>query len=101
MPFSWGCSLRADTGRGVLPHPLPQADGDGELDLLVCDTCYVPASQMGGGWCNKPVVALVTQMIPGLCLLHSLGGVMQAAKTGWVPGEFAFNLCPEVQDLWI
>lgn len=65
-----------------------------------CETCHVPAAQMGGGcWCNKPVVALVTQLTPGLCLLHSLGGVMQTAKKGWVRGELAFNLCPEVHGI--
>lgn len=53
----------------------------------------------GGGWCNKPVVALVTQLTPGLCLLHSLGGVMQPAKKGWAGGELAFNLCPEVHGI--
>lgn len=83
----------------MLSHPLPQAAGDGELDLLVSDTFHAPASKNGEKKSNKTVVNLVAELIPDLFLLHSSGGLMQPAKKGWVPGGFAFNLCPAAQEL--
>lgn len=100
VPFPRGCSSRTDDGRGVLSHPLLQAAGDGELDLLVCETFHAPASRNGGEKnCNKTLVTLVAEIIPDTFLLHSSGGLIQPAKKGWVPGGFAFNLCPAAQEL--